>query len=324
MPVIPHALQYSLLGGACLALVGLGISSLLVTRAQGVRERRARRLASIIAPHLRTTRIEMTAFLAADHKNDRSMLQNAARIFGFDTEKSALYPAKWWVVLLVTFGIAWVVQSLSSGFLGPRSVVAVPVGWIMLSRSYFGWVETRRKKLLLAQFPDALAMLVRSIRVGIPVLEAVRAVSREIPAPTGTEFERLINQVSIGASLDDAVAELARRGGLPEYRFFATALALQNQTGGTLSETLENLADVIRKRAALRAKGHAMTSEARSSAMILAVLPFFTGGLLFVLNPPYIMLLFTDPTGKTMFASAVISLSLGLFVIRTIIRRTLP
>jgi tight adherence protein B len=167
-------------------------------------------------------------------------------------------------------------------------------------------------------------MIVRSIRVGIPVLEAVRAVSREIPAPTGTEFGRLMNQVAIGASLEDAVTGLARRGGLPEYRFFATALSLQNQTGGTLSETLENLADVIRKRAALRAKGHAMTSEARSSAMILAALPVFTGGLLYLLNPPYIMLLFTDPSGQSMFTSALISLGTGLFVIRTIIRRTLP
>jgi tight adherence protein B len=317
-------LQYFLIAGASLSLIGLGVSGYLVSRAQAQRERKALRLASIISPHLRTSRIEMTAFLAPDRKREVSALQSVAWVFGFDLEKSALYPAKWWIVLFVTFGMAWLIQSLSAGLLGSASLAIIPVGWVMLSRSFFGWVETRRKKLLLGQFPDALAMIVRSIRVGIPVLEAIRAVSREIPAPTGTEFGRLIDQVAIGASLEDAVTDLARRGGLPEYRFFATALSLQNQTGGTLSETLENLADVIRKRAALRAKGHAMTSEARSSAVILAVLPVFTGGLLYALNPSYIMLLFTNPTGQSMFTSALISLGSGLFVIRTIIRRTLP
>ena len=317
-------LQYCLLAGACASLAGLGVSGFLVSRAQAQRERKAMRLASIVTPHLRPTRIAMTAFLAPEQKQEISALHTAAWLFGFDLEKSALYPAKWWIVLFVTFGAAWIIQSVSAGLLGSASLAAIPVCWVLLSRSFFGWVENRLKKALLAQFPDALAMIVRSIRVGIPVLEAVRAVSCEIPTPTGTEFGRLINQVAIGASLEDAVAELARRGGLPEYRFFATALALQTQTGGTLSETLENLADVIRKRAALRAKGHAMTSEARSSAMILAALPVFTGGLLYLLNPPYIMLLFTDPTGQSIFTSALISLGTGLFVIRTIIRRTLP
>ena len=121
-------------------------------------------------------------------------------------------------------------------------------------------------------------MIVRSVRVGIPVMEAIRAVARETPEPTGPEFARLVDQVSIGVSLDDAVLDMARRCGIPEYRFFATALSLQNQTGGTLSETLENLADVIRKRVALAAKGKALASEARTSAMVLAALPIVTGG----------------------------------------------
>jgi tight adherence protein B len=167
-------------------------------------------------------------------------------------------------------------------------------------------------------------MIVRAVRVGIPVMEAVRAVSRESPEPTGPEFAHLVNQVSIGVSLEEAVMEVARRADIPEYRFFATALSLQNQTGGTLSETLEGLADVIRKRVALVSKGKAMTSEARASAMILAALPFLTGTMLWALNPAYIDLLFDDPTGRTLFATAVISLGIGLMLIRTIIRKSLP
>jgi tight adherence protein B len=318
------AVQIAVLGGASLCLVGLAISGYLVMQAQGEEKRRGMRLAAIVAPPVRTNRVEVTAFTAPLARQQRSTLQVVAWIFAFDLEKTALYPVQWWIVLIATFGLTAVMEYLASGFIGTWSLVSLPAGWVMLSRNFFGWVENRRRQALLAQFPDALAMIVRSIRVGIPVMEAVRAVSREIPAPTGPEFGRLVDQVAIGSSLEDAVIDMARRSGLAEYRFFATSVALQNQTGGTLSDTLENLADVIRKRAALRAKGHAMTSEARSSAMILAALPFVTGGMLYVLNPTYIMILFTDPTGKSLFTAAVISLGVGLAVIRAIIRKSLP
>ena len=121
------------------------------------------------------------------------------------------------------------------------------------------------------------------------------------PNPTAGEFNRLVEQIAVGTPLDEAVTELAARTGLAEYRFFATALSLQTQTGGTLSETLENLADVIRKRAALKARGHAMTAEARTSSAILAMLPIVTGVMLYFLNPSYIMMLFTDRHRQNVF-----------------------
>jgi len=189
---------------------------------------------------------------------------------------------------------------------------------------FFKRVENKRRSALLSQFPDALAMIVRSIRVGVPVIDAVRNVSLAAPAPTAGEFNRLVDQIAVGTPLDEAVTELAVRTGLAEYRFFATALSLQTQTGGTLSETLENLADVIRKRAALKARGHAMTAEARTSSSILAMLPVVTGGMLYALNPNYMMLLFTDATGKLFFSLAIIMLILGMLCIRTIIKSVLP
>jgi len=317
-------LQWLLLVLSCLSLIGLGFSGLMVSRAQNERARRDTRLASITAPHLRVQRIEISAFTRAPQQQNRSMTSIGASVFGIDLEKLEQYPLRWWIILLLTFAIAKAAQSLSSDLLGAGSLASIPITWVMLSRNVFGWAESRRKQKLLHQFPDALAMIVRSVRVGIPVMEAIRAVSRESPEPTGPEFGRLVNQVAIGVTLEDAVMELARRGGIPEYRFFATALSLQNQTGGTLSETLENLAEVIRKRVALVAKGKAMTSEARASAMILAVLPIMTGGVLWALNPAYIDLLFTEKTGRTMFGTAVLSLVLGLGTIRMIIKKSLP
>jgi tight adherence protein B len=312
-----------LLLGACLSLLGLAFSGYLVSHSQAQRDRQKMRLSSIVTPYLGSARAEMTAFTDKQQQEDKSLLQIIAWLFGVDLERTALYPTRWWVMLVGTLIVARLIQYFTAEFMGSMSLATVPVLWVILSRNVFKWFEARRQKKLLVQFPDALAMIVRSIRVGIPVLEAIRAVSREQSEPTAGHFGRLLDHVAIGVSLEDAAADLARRSGLPEYRFFATALALQNQTGGTLSDTLENLAEVIRKRAALRAKGHAMTSEARTSAMILAAMPVLTGFMLYLLNPPYIMVLFNTETGRSMFGGAVISLGLGMLAIRVIIRRTL-
>jgi tight adherence protein B len=318
------ALQYLLLMGACLSLIGLGLSGVLVSRAQAGSDRRAKRLTAILAPHMRSTQIELSAFTVPDESDARSRATIYASIFGFDLERQALYPAKWYVVLAITFLIALAGRYAADDLLGPLAWATVPVVWIMASRMFFKRVEGKRRSALLSQFPDALAMIVRSIRVGVPVIDAVRNVSLAAPNPTSHEFIRLVDQIAVGTPLDEAVTELASRTGLAEYRFFATALSLQTQTGGTLSETLENLADVIRKRAALKSRGHAMTAEARTSSSILALLPVLTGGMLYALNPAYMMLLFTDPTGKMFFSIAVISLSLGMLSIRAIIKSVLP
>lgn len=318
------ALRYLLLMGACLALLGLGLSGVMVSRAQQDSERRARRLDSILSPHVRAAQVELSAFTEADKASERSWPKTLASIFGFSMECAALYPTRWYIVLIATFLLALGARYAADDMLGNSSWAVLPAAWIMFSRMFFNRVESKRRDALLRQFPDALAMIVRSIRVGVPVIDAVRNVSLAAPNPTASEFDRLVDQIALGTPLDEAVTELAVRTGLAEYRFFATALALQTQTGGTLSETLENLADVIRKRAALKARGHAMTAEARTSSSILALLPVLTGGMLYALNPAYIMILFTDPTGKMFFSAAVISLALGMLTIRAIIKSVLP
>ncbi|MSP02522.1 MAG: type II secretion system F family protein [Acetobacteraceae bacterium] len=318
------ALQYLLLMGACLSLIGLGLSGVMVSRAQTRNDRRAKRLDAILSPHIRSAQIELSAFTVQNERGPRSLPGIVAGIFGFSLERTALYPTRWYFILSGTFAVALGARYAASDLLGAMSWAALPLCWVVVSRMFFNRIENKRRSALLWQFPDALAMIVRSIRVGVPVIDAVRNVSLAAPSPTAGEFNRLVDRIAVGTPLDEAVTELAVRTGLAEYRFFATALALQTQTGGTLSETLENLADVIRKRAALKARGHAMTAEARTSSAILAMLPIVTGGMLYALNPNYMMLLFTDPTGKTFFSAAVISLSLGMLAIRAIIKSVLP
>ena len=156
----------------------------------------------------------------------------------------------------------------------------------------------RRNAKLLEQFPDALGTIVRCVRVGIPMGEALRTVARDAPEPTKTEFDILADKVSIGIPLDVALRELSLRIKLTEYQFFATALTLQARSGGGITQTLETLADVIRKRVGLKARGYALTAEARTSAMILAVLPFVAGGGIFVMQRQYIVMLFNTSSGQ--------------------------
>jgi tight adherence protein B len=166
-------------------------------------------------------------------------------------------------------------------------------------------------------------MVVRCVRVGVPVPEAIRVVAREAAEPTRAEFGRLSDDIAIGTALDTALHASATRTGLPEYRFFAAALTLQAQAGGGLSESLEMLADIIRKRVALRARGYALTSEGRTSTLVLCAMPFLIVAMLFVLNPAYIMVLFTTPTGHMMLTVGIIMLVLGVLVMRRMIRASL-
>nr|WP_246523126.1 type II secretion system F family protein [Neoroseomonas eburnea] len=166
-------------------------------------------------------------------------------------------------------------------------------------------------------------MVVRAVRAGIPVVEALRTVGREIPEPTGDEFRRMSDQLAIGIPMEEALRRLARRSGLAEYRFFAVALTLQNTAGGNLTETLDNLADVVRKRVATRQRGHALASQARASAYVLSAVPVFAAAALLLINPRYVLVLFQDQRGNMVLGFAIASLATGLGTMKAIIRRSL-
>ncbi|MBV9783514.1 MAG: type II secretion system F family protein [Acidisphaera sp.] len=307
-----------------IGLAGLGFGCWLVLRLQTRQDHFRKRMNAICAAYARPRVNEAPPLLRlamAMPKDDLARM--AARVFGFDWSQPDLYPVKWWLVLGVAAGLVRAGLGLAVGLIGDYAYILAPIAWVFLCRSFFGWCERRRTGILYRQFPDALAMIVRAVRVGIPVAEAIRMVARESIEPTATEFGKLSDQLSIGRALDEALRDMGARNNLAEYRFFATALSLQNQTGGGLAETLENLADVIRKRVALKARGRALASEARTSAGILAALPILTGLALWVLNPTYIAVLFTTTKGEHILAAAIGALGGGLFVMRMMINRSL-
>ena len=252
-----------------------------------------------------------------------ALIALAARVFGYDPAHAEHYWPRWWIVLSIALVLARAVAEMLSIFAGKWSLLIVPVLWVMLSRFAFHWSEQRRRNTLYSQFPDALAMIVRAVRVGIPLSEGIHTVAREAMPPTGPEFGLLYDRVSIGVTLEDALREMATRNKLAEYRFFTTALALQSQTGGGLTEALDGLADVIRRRLALKARGHALAGEAKTSIIILASLPFVAGGALAVLNPAYIGRLFIEPSCQKVLMAAIAFLGTGLLVMRGMIRKAL-
>jgi tight adherence protein B len=241
----------------------------------------------------------------------------------YDPAHQASYPVKPVVALLLALVPSAVFARLVVGFGGPVGWLVLPLACLLICRWFYSQCEDRLMATLFKQFPDALAMIVRAVRVGLPIVEALRVVARENPEPTAREFAALVAQTSIGVALEEALREMADRNKLPEYRFFATALSLQSQTGGGLAETLENLADTIRKRLAAKLRGHALAAEARMSSYILGALPIVTGVLLLLTNPNYIDVLFTDPAGQKLLLVAVALLSIGAFSMRTLIRKSL-
>jgi tight adherence protein B len=246
--------------------------------------------------------------------------------FGYDRRvaeaKGAVVPRAIVAGLAAAVAAGW----LAGPFAGlPFTVMIVAaIGGSMLG-SRFIFSSTRRALVgrLLDQFPDAIGLIVRAVRAGVPVTEGIRIVSAEMPAPVGPEFKRVIDELSVGVDLETALWSLAARTSLPEYRFFVVTIVLQRETGGNLTETLDNLADVIRKRRAVRQRAHALSAEARTSTYVLAALPFVTGVGLYLTNPDYLTRLFTTSDGKLMLIAAAVSLAAGLGTMSMLIRKAL-
>ncbi|NUQ17877.1 MAG: type II secretion system F family protein [Sphingomonas sp.] len=143
-------------------------------------------------------------------------------------------------------------------------------------------------------FPDAIELMVRGLRSGLPITETLTIVAGEISGPVGVEFRIVADKMKIGRTMEAALQETADRLGTPEFQFFVITLAIQRETGGNLAETLSNLADVLRKRAQMKLKIRAMSSESKASAYIVGALPFIVFGLVYMMNPKYMGGFFTD------------------------------
>jgi tight adherence protein B len=159
-------------------------------------------------------------------------------------------------------------------------------------------IIAKRIKKFTVNFPDALELMVRGLRSGLPIAETLSIVSTEVPGPVGEEFRLVNERIKIGKTMDQALDETAERLGTPEFKFFCITLTIQRETGGNLAETLANLATVLRQRAQMKLKINAMSSESKASAWIIGSLPFIVFALISWINFKYMSPFFTpDPNG---------------------------
>lgn len=203
--------------------------------------------------------------------------------------------------LIIALGMAFV-----AGFGIPR--------WVL------GFLIGRRQKKFLAELPNALDVMVRSIRSGLPLNDALRLIAAEGQEPVKSEFRRVIESQQVGLSVPEACNRMMLTMPLPEVNFFSIVIAIQSQAGGNLSEALSNLSRVLRDRKKMRAKVTALSMEAKASAAIIGALPFIVALLVYLTSPNYIMILFTDPRGHLILGASGVWMSIGILVMRNMIQ----
>lgn len=192
-------------------------------------------------------------------------------------------------------------------------LVGIAVG-LAIPHVVVGSLIKRRVAQFTVRFPDAIELLVRGLRAGLPISETLNVVANELPGAVGEEFSMVSDKIKIGRTMDQALQEAADRLGTPEFQFFCITLAIQRETGGNLAETLSNLADVLRKRAQMKLKIKAMSSESKASAYIVGSLPFIVFTLIYFVNAEYMSGFFVDQRLMIAGGGGLVWMSIGAFM----------
>jgi len=218
-------------------------------------------------------------------------------------------------VAAVCFGVAlW-------GGLTP--LLALPVallGGLWLPHLVIGFLARARVKRFGNLLPEAIGLMVRSIKSGLPITESFQIIGRELGEPVGGEFRQISDQIRLGQPVEQALHDSAKRSGVAEMKFLVVTLAIQRETGGNLAETLENLDNILRRRRQMRLKVKALSSEARASAMIIGSLPFIMMAVLSVADSGYLSVLFTDHLGNLLLGGGAASMTSGVLVMAKMVR----
>jgi tight adherence protein B len=227
-------------------------------------------------------------------------------------------PQKFMLVSGVLAAVSFMAAMVMGGGLLGAAGLAFAAGF-GLPRWGLSYLKTRREKNFLKALPDAVDVIVRGIKAGLPLFESIKVVAADAPEPLKGEFLAIIETQAIGMPLGDACTRLFERMPVPEANFFGIVIAIQQKSGGNLSEALGNLSKVLRDRKKMAEKIQAMSMEAKASAGIIGSLPPIVMLLVYLSTPEYISLLWTHPTGQLMLLGCVIWMSIGIFVMKRMI-----
>jgi tight adherence protein B len=228
--------------------------------------------------------------------------------------------------LVLTGIVAAALTGFVARFMGFNAVLVIGLSAVAAAaaaRYLLRFVQLRYQRRFLDSFPDAIDLIVRAVKAGLPALDAIDLAAREVAAPVGTEFQKVLDDTRIGVAMADALNHAADRIRVPDFRFFVASIVLQRRTGGGLAETLVNLSTLIRQRRTLRLKARALTAESKASATLISIMPFVAGAGLYLVKPDMMSVLFVDHRGRLMLGVAIVSLLLGIATMSAIIRRTL-
>ncbi len=321
LPVLAAVLAFITIGGVGWVLVGGDDSSgqavkrakvLATSRTESVAA--AKRAAVANTPEARRKQI-MVQLREVDRRERKARMTTSAKLKQAGLELSL----RTFVVISVAMGL---IGALLAFVLGGNILIVLGVG-IAMGLGLPRWVvnmkaKARMKKFSLA-FPDAVDVLVRGIKTGLPVHDCFKVIARESPEPLAGEFRLLVEGMGVGLTLADALDKMYMRMPTPELKFFAIVIAIQQKSGGNLAEALSNLTSVLRARRMMGEKIKAMSSEAVASAAIIGSLPPAVMIMVTLTSPSYMMLLFTDVRGHVMLLGAVLWMATGVFVMKRMI-----
>ncbi|MBI2718015.1 MAG: type II secretion system F family protein [Rhizobiales bacterium] len=211
-------------------------------------------------------------------------------------------------VLPLVFGLPWYISVLGFG-----------IGTFGFPRWFLGFLRRRRQNVFLNEFADAIDVMVRGLKAGLPVSDAMKVIAAESGPPVGPEFLEVVEGQRIGIAIDQGIERMYERMPLSEVNFLGIVMTIQSKTGGNLSEALSNLSKVLRDRKKMKAKIRAISQEAKSSAAIIGSLPFIIMGALTVLNPEYLNPLFNTSIGNIMLVGSAVWMTTGVLVMRKMI-----
>lgn len=224
-----------------------------------------------------------------------------------------------WLICAVVAAICFAATTGVFG-LSPWLALAMGAGGgALLPRAYLSAKSRRRLKRFADEFPNAVDVIVRGVKAGLPIVDCLRIIALEAQEPVRGEFRVIIEDQTVGVPLDQAVQRLSDRVSLPETSFFAIVVAMQSRTGGSLSEALGNLSKVLRERKKMEAKIKSMSSEATASAAIIGSLPVVVTVMLYLTSPDYIALLFTTLIGQLVLVACGLWMGIGVLVMRKMI-----
>lgn len=321
LEILAAILAFVTIGGVGWVLVGDGDSSAqALKRAQtlagpkAANGRGARKAGAASTPEARRKQI-LTQLQEAERKERKARMTMAARLKHAGLSMSV---RTFWLLNAAVGVVAFLIALMCGLNILLALGVAVAAG-LGLPRWIVGFLGKRRMKKFSSHFADAVDVIVRGVKSGLPVHDCFKIIARESPAPLGPEFQRMVEGLGVGLTLPQALEKMYERMPTPELKFFSIVMAIQQRTGGNLAEALSNLSTVLRARKMMGEKIKALSSEATASAGIIGSLPPAVMILVSLTTPAYMALLFTDPRGQFMLLVAIVMMSFGVFVMKKMI-----